>query len=243
MKTLAAVLLGLFVTGCGQQQRELVFVLDTCGKLKAIGNFALEILIDDINQLQVIGSAADTAGFAWSHDGQALLLEAVKSDALKVQLNCVSLSEIELLGSVQAKQSPAGFAQYDRIAVYGESVFSAVQVNAEKLDLRTSGLGALRLDQIVADSVQVLASGQSQQYLSGEAQEMNVALTGNARIFAANLTTQRVQLSTRGASTAEVFPTAHIGGSINDTSQIGYVSNPVLQVSLQVSEEAVVKLR
>lgn len=243
MKTLAAVLLGFFLAGCGQQQNELLFDLDTCGKLQARGNFDLVILVDDIDQLQVSGSAKDVAAFSWSHDGETLLLEAVASDGLKVQLNCSSLAEVELLGAVQAKQSPAGYAQYEKIAVYGNSVFSAVQVNADRLDLRTSGQGALRLDQIVADSVQVLASGQSQQYLSGEAEEMNLDLTGNARISAANLSAQRVQLSTRGSSVAEVFPTAHIGGTINDSSEVGYVFNPVLQVSLEVSGAAVVSAR
>ena len=216
-------------------------MLPDCNKLRASGSFELTIATDDTNTLQLTGEGADQ--FEWSHDGTTLFLQTNKPRNLQVNLSCVTLTDVELLGAVQAQHSPDGFARYDKVAVYGSSSFSAVELNADLLDLRTSGQGALRLDQIIADQVQVLASGQSQQYLGGETQRLQATLTGNAKLSCASLSAQRVELSASGDTVAEVFPTAHISGTLSGQSAVGYVSNPVLEVALEIQDAAVASRR
>lgn len=241
MKTLLIVLLSVVLAGCEGPQEVPLTSLPGCGKLRATGDFDLTILADDNNSLRLSGKGMDQ--FEWQHDGTTLLLNTTAAPSLKVELSCEELAEVELLGAVQARQSPAGFAQYEKIAVYGRSSFSAVEVSADNLDLRTSGQAALRLDQIVADRVQVLASGQSQQYLAGETQRLEATLTGSAKLSAAALSAQRIELSSSGSSVAEVYPTAHIGGTLNDQAQVGFVSNSVLEVSLEINDTAIARRR
>ena len=237
MKRLPTGLLCVCLVACSAQPDESLIMLPDCNKLRASGDFEITIMSDDVNTLHLAGNGVDQ--FEWLHDGTTLLLSTNGPNQLRVNLSCVKLTEIELLGSVQAQQSPDGFAQYDKVAVYGSSSFTAVELNADLLDLRTSGQGALRLDQIVADQVQVLASGQSQQYLAGETQRLQATLTGNAKLSSAALSAQRIALSASGDTVAEVFPTAHIGGTLSGRSALWFVSNPVLEVALEIQDAAV----
>ncbi|MCR9258340.1 MAG: DUF2807 domain-containing protein [Pseudomonadaceae bacterium] len=240
MKKILSALLVISVAACHEQNESLVLLPD-CNKLRASGTFELTIVNDEKSTLLLTGKGVEQ--FEWSHDGTTLLLRADDSDDLQATLSCAQLGEVELLGAVRAQQNPDSYAQYEKIAVYGNSSFVAVEINADSLDLRTSGQGALRLDQVVADEVQVLASGQSQQFLSGESQRLQATLTGHAQLSAATLSAQRVTLTTSGNSTAEVFPTAHIGGTLGGQSAVGYVSNPVLEVALDTEEAAVASPR
>ncbi len=241
MKKVLSALMVVCLAACHEQQHEPLISLPDCNKLRASGSFELSIANDDKNTLQLTGKGVEQ--FEWLHDGTSLLLRTNASDDLQATLSCVQLSEVELLGAVRAQQNPDSFAQYAKIAVYGNSSFAAVEINADLLDLRTSGQGALRLDQIVADAVQVLASGQSQQFLSGETQSLQATLTGNAQLSAATLSAQRIALTGSGLTIAEVFPTAHIGGTLSGQSTVGYVSNPVLEVALDLQDAAVASRR
>jgi Putative auto-transporter adhesin, head GIN domain len=240
MKKVLSALLVVILAACHEQHEPLVNLPD-CNKLRASGTFDLTIMNDERNTLQLSGKGADK--FEWLHDGTTLVLRTSGSTNLQIDLSCGQLNEFELLGAVQAQQNPDSFAQYEKIAVYGNSSFAAVEINADSLDLRTSGQGALRLDQIVADRVQVLASGQSQQFLAGETERLQATLTGSAQLSAATLSAQRIALTTSGRSRAEVFPTAHIGGTLGGQSAVGYVSNPVLEVALEIQDKAVASRR
>jgi|GEM_PF-6871314 len=241
MKKVLYALLVVCLAACHERQSAPLILLPDCNKLRASGTFELSIVNDDKNTLQLAGKGVER--FEWLHDGTTLLLKTNGAEELQATLSCVQLSEVELLGAVQAQQNPDSFAQYEKIAVYGTSSFVAVEINADSLDLRTSGQGALRLDQIVADRVQVLASGQSQQFLAGETERLQATLTGNAQLSAASLSAQRIALTSSGRSIAEVFPTAHIGGTLSGQSAVGYRSNPVLEVALDLQDAAIASPR
>ncbi|XOV81885.1 MAG: GIN domain-containing protein [bacterium] len=241
MKSLSVALLCFALAACSTPLDEPAIELPDCNKLRATGNFDLIILTDDTNTLRLSGD--NPAQIEWRHDGTTLSLQKKGNRNVRAELSCMRLSDIELIGAVRAQHSADGFAQYEKIAVYGSSSFAAVALSADLLDLRTSGQGALRIDQIVADKVQVLASGNSQQYLAGETQQLLITLTGKAKLSAAELSAQRVELDLLGQAVAEVFPTAHVSGTLGGDSVLGYATNPVLEVALDVEEQAIVNRR
>lgn len=224
---LGAVLLAAACGGAGIERR---IALAGCDSLIIQGAIVLEVLQQANAELIVHGSSRALAGLEVEEGATATRIVSRAPESVDLRLFCPGTVGVQLIGDIDAadhRQNP----QYDKLALYGHSRFQADRVSAAQLDLRSAGTSALNIEYLFTDAVVLLASGNAQVVLGGEAQRLMVEASGNAAVNALGLSAQDVTVSLGGDSRTVVHASAHLDGLAHQQARLSYRGIPDVDVT------------
>lgn len=202
--------------------------LQQCAQLRLQGHLTLTVGPNQRTGVLLRGSTAALDAVDVS-DGAAFTTIASPLHKLEVWLSCPSLTELEFIGAVSADLSSPGWS-LDNIGVFGDSSLQLTGLGSEDLTLRASGRGQVQLAALLVDELTVLAAGDSRLVLQGEADAAYYEVSGNSRVDAVAMPSQRVHVQLRGNSRATVQAGAHLSGDVSDEAILRYDGTPDLRV-------------
>ena len=220
----------LCIAGCTDPTQVRTVLLNDCHTLRVQGDVSLMLNAESTSQaaahIELSGSAEALESAAIEEVQGSLSLLVADSAKLKVQVFCPALRTVELLGAVRAHHAAGTVPEYQKLALYGSSEFVAGSMIADHLDLRAAGSARVEIRNLVAESVQVLASGNTHVLVSGEAVELTFDVGGQASVDTLKLAVQWVDVKARGSSRLAVYASAHLGGSLDETANLSYRGDP-----------------
>ncbi len=233
----------LFTAGCEdstsdpevEHQVERSFGLDNCSTVELRG--AVQLTIKNGAQPRVVlrGQPAQLDALQVDETADRALLDysagkdvhQSSGGGMQVTLFCSALRHLQLLDAVQAEDLRTGEHQMmAKVAAYGRSSFTSSSLAAEQLDIRASGSSRVEVPDVVAEEIQVLASGVSVVLVGGESPSINVDTTGQAKLDATALRVQDATVNIRETSHVSLRVTAHLAGQVRDTATLAYNGAP-----------------
>jgi hypothetical protein len=116
--------------------------------------------------------------------------------------------------------------------LYNEKGFNTkeklhVRIALQSLDgINTSGASDIVATGVKTDEFKVEASGASKVQISGEAQTLDVGMSGASELKAEDLHARNVQINLSGAANADVYATDALRASVSGAGNVNYYGDP-----------------
>ncbi len=194
------------------------------------GDFDLELLITDNDQYLDISAGTDPP-LQLNLSMQPKLEVRVEAGAgVKLRLACKRFHALGFLDGVRANSRAL---EVEKLSLYGTSHLTAQALSGNFVDLRVAADSTMEIAGLVADELQLLASGRGRAVLAGETGRLTVEAGSDARVDALGLAGQWVDVHTRGTADVAVHASAHLGGIVDEQSRLSYLGQPDLHLSSQ----------
>ncbi len=176
---------------------------------------------------QIVASLAPDAANKFSVDvhERGVSVTAESDAAAKIELTCPQWGKLRTLKQVELSAA-APLPGLTELGMYGHAVADLRAVRGVSLDLRAAADASLSIDEVMTDELQLMAAGDAQVVLTGEATSVELHATGSAQVDASALRAQRVTLMGKGEATIAVWATAHLGGEVAPSVSLAVSGNP-----------------
>ena len=114
------------------------------------------------------------------------------------------------------------------IELAGAGRVEATQFTTDELRLGVSGTGAVTLDGLTADALDVTASGSAKLELAGQVDRQDIELTGASEYHAADLASRATTITVDGASRATVRVSEALEARVGGAGSIEYIGSPTV---------------
>ena len=102
-----------------------------------------------------------------------------------------------------------------------------VRISVPNLDaLSTSGASEFNVTNVKSDDFNIEASGAGHIEISGETKELEVGMSGAVGLDAKDFKAQKVNVTTSGASSADVYASEELRASVSGAGNIDYYGDP-----------------
>ncbi len=170
--------------------------------------YTIELMQAETNGVVVEGSTEDIKAVKTEVQDGILSINggSPSNDAgIKIKVSIKNLRTLDLSGS--------------------SSTTSTNKLAIDSLNIIGSGASNIKLD-VAANTIKTTLSGASALKLSGTSSKLDVQLSGASQLKAYQLTSDKVIVTTSGASSAHISPTASLIATSSGASEIHYQGNP-----------------
>ena len=116
--------------------------------------------------------------------------------------------------------------QLTGIELSGAGQIEAGQLSADQLRLTGSGAGAVAIDNLTANSLDVTAAGNVQAQLAGTVDSLTVTLSDAASFAGQNLASRVASVTASGAAQASVNASESLDARVSGAARVEYVGDP-----------------
>jgi hypothetical protein len=114
-------------------------------------------------------------------------------------------------------------------------IMSETSIRSEELDLRVSGSGKIKVDELAGDEIEASISGSGNVYLAGTAEEMEISISGSGSCHAADLSVKECDARISGSGSCKIDATEELNAAISGSGRITYFGKPVVDASVSGS--------
>ncbi|MCC2629793.1 MAG: hypothetical protein K0S14_3443 [Thermomicrobiales bacterium] len=119
-----------------------------------------------------------------------------------------------------------GAIQLNGIELAGAGQVEVAQLNTDQLRIDGSGAGAVIIDSLTANTLDVTVSGNVQAELAGSVDSQTVAVSDAASYAAADLESRVASVTASGASQVTVNVTESLDVSVSGVARVEYIGDP-----------------
>lgn len=112
-------------------------------------------------------------------------------------------------------------------------IMAETHINADELELKVSGSGAIDVPELKADEIGAAISGSGDMKLAGSADEMELRISGSGSVYAGGLKVDECGIKISGSGSCKIDVTGELDASISGSGKVTYYSNP--QIDARVS--------
>jgi hypothetical protein len=113
------------------------------------------------------------------------------------------------------------------------TIMSETPISSKELELKVSGSGNIKIDELKGDELDASISGSGNIHLAGTAEELGISISGSGSMMAGGLKVDECDAHISGSGRCEVDATGELNASISGSGSVTYFSNP--QVDAAVS--------
>jgi hypothetical protein len=110
----------------------------------------------------------------------------------------------------------------------GAAMVKASEINADRLEINSSGANSIEIDSLQAKQLNLDLSGTGKILLSGQVDTQTVSLSGVGAYTASKLETQNAEIELSGTGSATVWIERSLNVDIGGMGRLGYYGNPQL---------------
>jgi hypothetical protein len=121
-----------------------------------------------------------------------------------------------------------GVRQLSGIELAGAGRIEVAQLNTDQLRIDGSGAGAIIIDSLTANTLDVTASGNVQAELAGSVDSQTVAVSDAASYAAADLSSRLASVTASGASQVTVNVGESLDARVSGAARIQYIGDPAV---------------
>ena len=118
--------------------------------------------------------------------------------------------------------------QLNSIELAGAGRIEAGQLSTDQLRINGTGAGAVIIEDLIANTLEVTAAGNTQVELAGAVDSQTVTLSDAAGYAAANLTSRIASIGASGASQAIVNVSESLDARVSGASRVEYIGDPAV---------------
>lgn len=118
--------------------------------------------------------------------------------------------------------------QLTGIELAGAGRIEAGQLSTDQLQINGRGAGAVVIDDLITNTLEVTASGNLQAELAGAVDSQTVTLSDAAGYAAANLSSRTASITASGASQAIVNVSESLDARVSGASRVEYIGDPAV---------------
>jgi hypothetical protein len=122
--------------------------------------------------------------------------------------------------------------QLSGIELSGAGRVEAAQLSADQLRINGNGAGAVVIDGLTANTLDVTAAGNVQAELAGTVDSQTVSVSDAAQYAAANLDSRVASVTASGASQVTVSVTESLEAHVSGAAQVEYIGDPAVTEDL-----------
>jgi hypothetical protein len=118
--------------------------------------------------------------------------------------------------------------QLNSIELAGAGQVEVAQLSTDQLRINGSGAGAVVIESLTANTLDVTASGNVQAELTGTVDSQTVSVSDTARYAAADLDSRLASVTASGASQVTVSVTESLEANVSGAAQVEYIGDPAV---------------
>ena len=115
------------------------------------------------------------------------------------------------------------------LIISGSGKVEAPRINTDSLKLKVSGAGKLTINELHTQQMEVNCSGSGSLLAGGEAQHLDIHISGSGEVHGALLASQEVRVRISGSGTIEVQASDKLDVQVSGAGTVRYQGNPSIR--------------
>lgn len=115
------------------------------------------------------------------------------------------------------------------------SMLAEKTINSEEIELKVSGSGNIKIQELKAGEIGIAVSGSGNINLGGSAEEMDIAISGSGNVKTGDLEVDECSVRISGSGNCVVNVTGELDAKISGSGGVSYFGSPEVDVTISGS--------